>query len=120
MAQKVWNADREPGHKAAFFLQDHFPESFIDHFPLKGILLPVVTGQRDTYVAACSGSRAFSALAPSTMSHLPASAADDFRFLSELSRALPAYELRLGTDIAQIPLVLNDLLSLGREAAATK
>lgn len=120
MALKVWNADREPGHKAAFFLQDHYPESFIDNFPLQAILLPVVTGQRESCVAACSGSRAFSALAPSTLSHLPASGAADFRFLSELSRALPAYELRLGTDVAQIPSVLRNLLALGREAVARK
>jgi hypothetical protein len=120
IAQKVWNPDREPGQKAAFFLQDHYPESFVDHFPLKGILLPVVTGQRDTSVVPCSSSRAFSALAPSTLSLLPASGATDFRFLTELSRALPAYELRLGTDIAQIPLVLNDLLIAGREAASLK
>ena len=120
IAQHVWNPDRETDHKAAFFLQDHFPESFIDHFPLKGILLPVVTGRRDTSVTVCSGSRACSALAPSTLSLLPASGAADFRFLSEFSRALPAYELRLGTDIAQIPLVLNYLLTRGREAAAPK
>jgi hypothetical protein len=120
IAANVWNPDRNVDDKAAFFLQDHFPESFIDRFPVKGILLPIVTGRSDTCIVPCSGSRAFSALAPSTLSHLPASGDVDFRFLSELSRAVPAYELRLGTDIARIPSVLEHLLIYGHEAVADR
>lgn len=118
IAKNVWNPDRNGDEKAAFFLQEYFPESFIGQFPVKGILLPVVTGRSDTYIVPCSGSRAFSALAPSTLSHLPASGDADFRFLCELPRAVPTYELRLGTDIARIPSVLEHLLVHGLKAVA--
>jgi len=112
LARHVWNPDREEDQKAAFFLQEHYPESFLDHFPLRAMLLPVVTGERDTGFAPCSASKALAALAPSTLSQLPASGADDLRFLGQLAKHVPAYELRLGTDIGQIPGVLRELISL--------
>ena len=110
LAQHIWNPDRDEGQKAAFFLQEQFSESFIDRFPLKALLVPVVTGERDTRIRPCSGSKALAALAPSTLSQLPASGAGDLRFLGKLAKSVPAYEMRLGTDIGQIPGALRELL----------
>lgn len=110
LAPYVWNPDREPDQKAAFFIEEQAPEKCIGEFPLRALLVPEVTLGRDTRLEPCRPMEALEALAPSTLSQLPASGAGDLRFLGELVRRVPSYRLKLGTDLAQIPRILEGLV----------
>mgnify|MGYP005849832267 CR=1 FL=1 len=110
LAPHVWNPDREEGQKPAFFLHEQTPAKFIHQFPLRALLLPEITGLRETTVEPCRAAEALSALAPSTLSQLPASGAQDLAFLGEVTKRVPAYRLKAGTDIAQIPRAIAALL----------
>lgn len=114
LAAHVWNPDREEGQKAAFFLHEQAPEKFIQRFPLRAVLLPRVTGLRETTIETCRAAEALSALAPSTMSQLPASGAGDLAFLAEVAKRVVAYRLNAGTDMAQIPRVIAAVLDARR------
>src|SRR5581483_3239536 len=106
----VWNQQRAEGEKAALFVNEQRAEKLIAKFPLRAILVPQVTGARDTSLEPCPQREALEALAPSTMAQLPASGAGDLEFMSEMIRRLPCYRLRAGTDIAQIPNAIAELL----------
>ncbi len=110
LAPHVWNPDREPDHKAAFFLHEQVPEKFIGRFPLRAILVPEIAGGADTHLVPCRPAEAMEALAPWTLSQLPASGAEDLRFLGELVRRIPCYRLQLGSDLARIPGVIAGVL----------
>jgi hypothetical protein len=79
-------------------------------FPVKAIVVPRVTGERATRIVPAPRAAALAALAPSSMFLIPGDDAPAFRFLAGLVRRVPAYELRAGTDLAQIPHAIGRLL----------
>lgn len=98
------------GEKALMLLERHFPTQLSPDLPLEALLLPVITGQSETSLAATSKSEALRALAPSTIFQLSNGGEQDFRFLAHLVARVPAYRLNLGTELAQIPKVIQTLL----------
>lgn len=107
----VWNVQRTSGEKLAFFINEERPETLIDEFPLRAILVPVITGARETALEQCPPGEALAALAPSTMAQMPASDGSDLSFMAEMVRRVPCYHLRAGTDISQIPAGVAELLA---------
>jgi hypothetical protein len=101
---------RNSGDKAVFFLNEQFPAQLVAEMPLRAILLPRVTGQRETILQPAAPGEALQALAPSTIFQLPGGGAADFRFLAVLVKQLPCYRLGLGTEIERIPQVISRLL----------
>ena len=79
--------------------------------PLRAILLPRVTGERDTRLEACSESQALATLAANTMARLPGATQADMQRCAELVAKLPRYYLHLGGDRPQIPGVVARLLA---------
>ena len=71
--------------------------------PLCAIVVPRLGSTRESRATRASGSRALQALAPSTVAQLAGGAASTVRVLAELSRALPCFELELGTDRSRVP-----------------
>jgi len=104
---KSYNLNNE---KALFFLKDHFEEKICPGFPIKAVVLPRVTGQANTRVVQASSAAALLALAPSTIFQLSGAGQPAFQMLSELVRKVPCYVLELGTERAQIPGAISDLL----------
>jgi len=98
------------GEKALVLLQRHFPTQLSPDLPLQAILLPIITGQSETSLAAASKSAALRALAPSTIFQLSNGGEQDFRLLARLIERVPAYHLNLGTELTQIPKVIQTLL----------
>ena len=98
------------GDKSLYFLNEKFPAQVVAEMPLRAILLPRVTGQRETILQPAPPAEALQALAPSTIFQLPGGGAQDFRFLAQMARQLPCYTLALGTEIKLIPQVIRDLL----------
>ena len=79
-------------------------------FPLRAILVPCITGERDTRLGECSEAQALVALSASTIAQLPMAGSQDLDRLGTLVARLPRYKLYLGTDLEQIPAVVRSVL----------
>jgi hypothetical protein len=78
---------------------------------IRAIVLPQVTGRRDTRVVEASPVAAVRALAPTTVFQLPRLDREAFARVVALSRAVPSYHLELGTDRSQIAPAVAGLLA---------
>ena len=107
----VWNPERGPFDKVTIFLNEAFPETLISQFPLRAILVPRITGDSETRLEPCGEGEALLALGPSSLAQLPTSGRGDLNFIGGLVRRSPCFRMKLGTDIAQIPRVIGQLLS---------
>jgi hypothetical protein len=96
--------------KGIFFVSDIWPDRVISGFPLRALLIPQVSGERDSRLQRCSPGEALLALVPSTVAQLPAANQSDCERLAQLADKLPAYVLHLGTDLEQIPALVRGLL----------
>jgi hypothetical protein len=106
----VSNPDKLDEQKALIYLREHFPANIVRGFPLKAIMLPRVTGLRDTSLVKAGSMDAFRAIAPTTLLHLTGATEEAARKISILCRSLPVYWLEAGTELAQIPRVIGDFL----------
>ncbi len=109
----VSNPDKLHEQKALIYLREHFPAKVVRGFPLRAILLPRVTGQRNTRLVKAGAIDAFRSIAPTTLLHLTRATEEAARKISLLSRALPVYWLEAGTDLPQIPQVVREFLRSG-------
>jgi hypothetical protein len=109
----VSNPDKLDEQKALIYLREHFPANVVRGFPLRAILLPRVTGQRNTRIVKAGAMDAFRSIAPTTLLHLTRATDEAARKISTLSRALPVYWLEAGTDLPQIPQVIREFLGNG-------
>ena len=82
------------------------------------MVVPEVTGRRDTLVEESSQALALRALAPTTTFHLPAAPARTVQKLMRLVRSAGCYRLLAGTDLKQIPEALANLVERLNEEAA--
>jgi hypothetical protein len=101
------NLDKE---KALFFLYNHYPEKVTKGFPVKAILLPLITGFHYTRLKKATPAAGLTALAPSTIFQLPLAGHKVFQKLSMFVRQVPTYILEIGTDLNGIPDVILGLL----------
>ena len=110
LGSHVWNTSRQSKDKITFFLNEAFPQKLIPQFPLKAILVPAITGQRDTSIEPCGEGAALMALGPSSLAQLPSSGPGDLNRIAQLIRRSPCFRIKLGTDLAQIPRSIEELL----------
>jgi len=113
LRQFVSNPDDLEKEKAMIFLKDVRPAQLARSFPVRALLLPRVTGRRETTLRPATPVACLEAIAPTTILHLPGGSHDAFRKISLLSRSVPGYILDAGTDLAQIPQVIRSLLESG-------
>jgi hypothetical protein len=114
LRERSYNADSfEQGGlgKGTFCLSDLWPERMTARLPLRAIVLPVVTGGRDSSLEPCAVSDALLALTPSTVAQLPQAALADCDRLAALAEKVPAFHLYLGSDLDQIPRLLEELVA---------
>lgn len=93
------NGSRLDEEKGLYFLGRHLPDRILAGFPLRAVLLPRVTGARDTRLVPVSAAAALLALAPSTLFQLAHSAPEEFRLITRVLQAIPCYLLELGSDL---------------------
>ena len=110
LAARVWNQQRGEDEKATVFLHEHWPERLRERAGIQAILLPRVTGRRDTSMRPCTRMEALTALSLTTNAHLPSADAQDLRFMKALVESLPTFALELGTDLPQIPSAIASFL----------
>lgn len=96
--------------KALCFAHEGFPERMTSGFPLKAMLLPRVSGRRDTEVRPAPGMDGLRVIAPEIAMKWPSQARTALATLGRLFRTVPSYYLDVGTDRDQIPAVIRDVL----------
>lgn len=106
----VHNWESVPVDKAQLFLSQFMPSKVIHGFPLKAILLPKFTGQSNTTYRPASKAEAMKALVPSSV-WLLRSDTYQVEKISRLVRQLPCFWLETGTDLAQIPTKIIEILA---------
>lgn len=96
--------------KALCFASEAFPERMVAGFPLRVMLLPRVTGRRDTAAQPTSGMDGLRVIAPEIAMKWPSQARGALATLGRLFRSVPSYRLEVGTDRSQIPVVIREIL----------
>jgi hypothetical protein len=110
LAPLISNPDRLDTEWGMLFINEHYPGKMLTGFPLKAILIPKVSGKRETSLIPISPRETFAAMAPTTVLQLPGSGSAAMKSMSELAQRIPCYRLVLGTEIEAIPSVISDLL----------
>ena len=113
LRDRVWNPESlldNSRDKAMFYLSESSGDRIRAGFPLRAILVPHITGKRDSHLGPCSESQALLALSASTIAQLPMAGAQDLERLGDLAARLPRYTLHLGTEMSQIPAVIRSIL----------
>jgi hypothetical protein len=111
LAAAVSNGDRLESEKAVLYLHEHYAERMAAQLPIRAVLLPRITGRRDTRLSAATPAEGLKVIAPSTIFQLPGAGLRAFQAVARLVREVPVLTLELGTDLSQIPIVISDLLS---------
>ena len=106
----VANPVREQGDKAVIFLNDHFSDRLVERAPIRAVVVPVISAERETRAEPCSAGFALAALAPSTLLQLPGTGVGTMRPIVDLVRSAPTYRLEAGTDPAGIAPALSAIL----------
>jgi hypothetical protein len=110
----IANPDLLHEQKALLYLYRHCPDQLVRGFPLRAIVLPRVTGERDSALTPATPRDAVAAIAPTTMFQLPGDSEGLFAKVKRLADTLPAYWLDAGTHLAGIPAVIDEFLAAAR------
>jgi hypothetical protein len=106
----LYNEEPSEEDKSLILLNQHRPEKLCTGFPIKAILLPKVTGRRKAAFSKTTPTTALTALAPSTIFQLNRNRTQSFQVLTRLVKEVPAYVLECGTDVTQIPDIIQEVL----------
>ena len=110
LARHLDNPHRCGDEKALIFLHQVDPARLVREFPLRAIVCPRVTGERDTRLQPARNLDAFLAIAPTTAGHLAGARRQTVEKLLRLTRSVPCFTLQAGTDLAQIPVAIARLI----------
>ncbi len=86
--------------KSVVFADQIRPDAICTGFPLRGIVVPRLTGESRSHLSPLRPADALRSLAPSTLLQMPGNRADGLERLAAIVRHLPAWELALGSDPA--------------------
>ncbi len=106
----IENPEQLTQQKAFAFLHTRYPSQMTASLPVRAVLVPKVTGLRDSELSESSLVASLNALVPSTVFSLPGAGRETFEILVKLIKPLPHYTLNLGTDLSQAPRVISELL----------
>jgi hypothetical protein len=109
-ASMVENPDAADDEKLLIFLDRHVPDRLVRSFPIRAVVVPIVTDDGATTLSPIPSGQALRALGPTTLLQRPGSAGGALHAMGALVRSVPCYELRLGSDPAAAPEVLAGLL----------
>jgi hypothetical protein len=100
-----------PERKSLVFMDQCLPRQLRGRLLIEGVVQPQVTNSRHAKISRRPASHALLAIAPSTMYQLPEARQQTLSFLANWTRSVPAYLLRLGTDLSSAPSVLSRSLA---------
>jgi hypothetical protein len=110
LAPLVHNAGRLDEQKAIVRLNEHRGERLVSSLRLRAMVMPHVTGQRDSWLEPGSAAEALRILAPTTSFHLPGYAREVVTKLGALVRSIPCYRLEAGTDLDGVVGTITEFL----------
>ncbi len=103
----VKNSDSLDTQKAIAFLYDFFPSQVIGSLPLHAILMPKITGKKETIIKKTSPATALMALAPSTIFQMAGSGEKTLDTLAQCVSKIPVFILELGIEAKEIANFLD-------------
>jgi hypothetical protein len=106
LASVIVNHEKLDTEKALFLVHRYDPVCIQRDFPIRAIVVPVISNGLDSRLEPASPAMALRALAPSTILQLPGAGRAALATLSRLSHLVPTYVLRLGRDLGAIPVTL--------------
>ena len=104
------NITRLHAEKALYLLFTEFQDNLSAGFPIKAVFVPKVSGKYDTSIEKRSAVQTLMALAPGSLFQLPGAGRESFQAMADLIKQVPCYTLDLGTDLSQIPVVIERFL----------
>lgn len=96
--------------KALFFLYPKFKDRMIASFPVKAVFIPKVTNGKIAKLTPVSASKAYLALAPSTIFQMQGDRRRTHEQISTLVHRVPCYELELSTDAKENSAIIQHFL----------
>ncbi len=97
--------------KLLVILDGKFDDRLAESAEIRALVLPRVTGLRDTTFRRASSAQAVLRLAPSSILQLPFISSDRaLDRMTELATCVPTYWLELGTDLEQIPAGVEGII----------
>lgn len=97
--------------KAVCFLFEAHAGKLRSQFPLRAVLIPQLTGERETRVVAAPRAAGLKALAPTTITQMPDAGGEVIQRIASVVRTVPCFYLNLGTEMSRIPDVIARLLA---------
>jgi len=97
--------------KRTVFLNEQFPGSMRDRFPIRAVAVPMVTDCTITKAVPMRPAAALLALAPSSMLQLVDPHRSTLAALAALVREVPCYALHVGSDLADVSRAVGELLN---------
>ena len=110
LSSSISNLGGPKDEKAVMFLYPEFREKIIKSMPLKAIVVPHITDRKESKVTGTSSENVLRAASFTTMTLLPGASIETYEFLNQLSASLPCFSLELGSDFAQTPIAISDLV----------
>lgn len=95
--------------KVVFYFHQGFKEKLIGGFPVKAIVFPKIAGGTSRLVRV-TPAESLKILAVSTVALLPGFFDLSLKNLATLARKVPGYSLELGSDLSEVPALIEDLL----------
>jgi len=107
IGERLCNPESLQQEKAVLNLAQHYPQLVCHQRPLKAVLLPTVTDSQESTLTPVRPALAMLAISPTTVFQLPGANQGSLKFMKQLVETLPCYQLKLGTDSAQIADLLK-------------
>ncbi len=104
------NPEKLHEQKAVYQLFRDYQAHISQGFPVKAVFVPKVTGKRETTVTKRSAAQTLMALAPGSIFQLPGAGKQTLHAMAALLRSVPCFTLELGTNLSQIPVVIEYFL----------
>jgi hypothetical protein len=106
----LYNASRLDREKAVYLFTPGHQEIMVKGFPIKAILIPRITGNKETTITESQNNLSLISLAPESIFQLPGAGAKHLQIMADLIRQVPCFSLELGSQIERIPVVIEKFL----------
>ena len=105
------NEGRLGREKAVFQLFERGSKGLIKGFPVKAVFVPELSMDKKTRIKERPAPKTLLALAPGSIFQLPDVGNDSLHAMAELLKKVPCYTLELGTNLSEIPAVIESFLN---------
>lgn len=97
--------------KMVIFLNDVDQSRIATGFQICAVIIPRIQPQTEAELQRISPALAFKEIAPSTIFQQTGSKGKVFKFLAELTKTIPCYQLSLSSDITRIPTLIKEIIT---------